>query len=94
MVPVASETPNTSEWSAEHVVPGEFDELVAGFWLHVEEQGNDATDGSSTWWMDVAGVTLLVDVDPDGRPTAVQFYGPGDYADPVPGVTYTDGRSD
>ncbi len=89
VVPVASETPDPSEWAAEHVVPGEFDEVVAGSWLHVEEMGNDADDGSSTWWMSIAGIVLFVDVAADGSPTGVQFYRPGEYDDPVPEVTYS-----
>lgn len=78
-----------AQWTAEHIIPGRFDELVAGGWLHVEEMGNDADDGSSTWWMSVAGIVLFVDVAADGSPTGLQFYAPGEYDDPVPGVTYS-----
>ena len=82
VVPVASETPSTSEWAAEHVVPGEFDELVVGSAIHIEQMTDE------TWWMNVGGVTLHVDIDRDGRPTRVQVDGPGDYDDPVPGCAY------
>jgi hypothetical protein len=60
----------------------EFDELVVDSWLHVE--GMD--DG--VYWMNVAGVTLWVTVDPDGHPTKVSVYGPHDYDEPVEGCTY------
>jgi hypothetical protein len=81
------------EWSTYHVLPGTvFDELVAGSWLHVEEMGQaDGDPGASTWWLNVAGATLWVDVAADGRPTSLTFYAPGEYADPVPGCTYRDG---
>jgi len=61
----------------------EFDELVVGRWLHVEQQ----TD-RGTWWMDVGGVVLWVRADYRGRPRRVTVYGPGEYNDPVEGCTY------
>ena len=61
----------------------EFDELVVGRWIHVEQM--DAT----VWWMNVGGVTVNVTVDRDGRPKRVDVYGPGDYGEPVPGCTYS-----
>lgn len=68
---------------AEHDLAGtEFDELVVGHWLHVEQMGN------GYWWMSVGGVTLHVRADRDGRPTHVMVHGPGDYDGPVPGCGY------
>src|SRR5262245_30899941 len=40
------------------------------------------------WWADIGGVTVWVKADRDGRPTAVDVYGPGDYAGPVEGCAY------
>lgn len=60
----------------------EFDELVIGRWIHLEAMGN------GRWWINIGGVTIWADADREGRPTAVCVYGPGDYADPVDGVTY------
>lgn len=75
--------PVESEWSRHIELPGtEFDELVIGSWIHLEQM----TD--SVWWMNVAGVTVNVRVDRDGRPEAVDVHGPGDYADEEPGVAY------
>lgn len=63
--------------------PGsEFDELVVGKWLHIEQMD------SGTWWMDVGGVTLWVRADRDGRPRRVAVYAPGNYADAVEGCDY------
>lgn len=71
------------EGSRVHVLPGtEFDELVVGSWLHVEQMD------TGRWWVNVGGVTVLVDVDRDGRPRRVNVYGPGDYDDTVEGCTY------
>ena len=48
------------------VLPGtEFDELVVGKWLHIEQQS------ATVWWMNVAGVNINVTVDRDGRPKYV-----------------------
>ena len=66
-----------------HELPGtEFDELVVGRWLHIEQQD------TGTWWMNIGGVTVWVRADREGRPRSVDVYGPGDYADPEPGVVY------
>ena len=72
-----------TQWTR-HVELGgtEFDELVVGHWIHIEQM--DAT----RWWMTVGGVVLWVDVDRDGRPRKVDVYGPGDYNAPVDGCTY------
>lgn len=72
-----------SEWRRDHVIEGtEFDELVVGRWIHVEQMGTRA------WWMNIGGLTINIGVDRDGRPRDVDVYGPGDYADPVEGVEY------
>lgn len=72
-----------SEWSRTHVLPNtEFDELVVGSWLHVEQMD------TGTWWMSVGGVTLWVKADRDGQPLRVDVYGPRDYAAPVDGCKY------
>ena len=64
-------------------IPGtEFDELVVGRWLHIEQMD------STLWWMNIGGVTVHVVVDRDGRAKAVTVHAAGDYADPVPGCTY------
>lgn len=65
------------------VLPGtEFDEVVVGSWLHLEQMD------TGLWWANVGGVTVNVRADRDGRPTLVQVFGPGDYADPVEGCAY------
>jgi len=60
----------------------EFDELVVGDWVHIEQMD------TGRWWMNVAGVTLWVTADRDGKPTAVTVFGPGAYGQAVDGVTY------
>jgi hypothetical protein len=73
-------------YRAGHQLPAntEFDELVVGRWLHVEQM--DAT----RWWMNVGGVTLWIDVDREGRPRRVDVYGPGEHAEAVDGCEYTE----
>lgn len=66
-----------------HVIENtEFDELVVGRFLHVEQMDTGA------WWMNVAGVTVHVHADRDDRPTSVWVCGPEDYDEPVPGCRY------
>ena len=60
----------------------EFDELVIGSWIHLEQMDN------GRWWMNVGGVTINVTADRDGQPKVVDVYGPGDYADLVEGCKY------
>lgn len=60
----------------------ELDEVVLGKFLHLEQQD------VGRWWLDIGGVTVWVSADREGRPTEVSVYGPGDYADALPGVTY------
>src|SRR5688572_5639129 len=64
-------------------LPGtEFDELVIGQWIHLEQMD------TGVWWMNIGGVTVWVHASEDGKPTNVSVYGPGDFADPVEGCTY------
>lgn len=70
------------EVSSESLPGTEFDELVIGQFLHLEQMD------TGRWWMNVAGVTVWIEADPGGRPTSVNVYGPGDYAGPVEGVVY------
>ncbi|MEU8151749.1 hypothetical protein [Nonomuraea sp. NPDC048901] len=65
-----------------HLANTEFDELVVGSWLHVEQMD------AHVYWMNVGGVTLNVRVDRDGRPQRVSVYGPGGYASSEDGVEY------
>jgi hypothetical protein len=61
--------------SHEYHFPGtEFDELVVGRWLHVEQKTG------RRWWMNVGNVTVWVTVRRDGTPKHVVIYGPHDYA--------------
>lgn len=70
-------------WAVDHDLSGtEFDELVVGHWLHVEQMD------TGFWWMNVGGVTVHVRADRDGRPTHVMVHGPDDYAGAVEGCTY------
>lgn len=75
-------TGNT-EGSMTHLIPGtEFDELVVGRWIHVEQLD------TGRWWLDIGGVTVQVVADRAGRPRHVSVFGPGDYAEPVDGCEY------
>ena len=60
----------------------EFDEMVIGRWIHLEQQ--DAGE----WWMSIGGVVVNVTADRDGRPRRVSVHGPGDYDGPVVGCVY------
>lgn len=63
-------------------LPGtEFDELVVGRFLHVENMGD-------CYWLNIAGVVITVVADRDGRPLRVRVTGPGDDDEPVPGCRY------
>ena len=75
------------EIAAQHstttILPGtEFDELVVGSWLHVEQMD------TGRWWANIGGVTVWVDADRDGRPRHVSVLGPGDYDGPRKGCAY------
>ena len=61
----------------------EFDELVIGRWIHLEQMD------TGKWWMNVGGVTINVTADRDGRPKVVDVYGPGDYGEPAGGCRYS-----
>lgn len=56
----------------------EFDELVVGHFLHVEQMD------TGLWWMDVGGVTVHVRADRDGNPKSVIV----DLDEKRDGVTY------
>ena len=60
----------------------EFDELVVGQWLHIEQMG------SGEYWMNIGGVTIDVTADRDGRPTSVLVQGPADYDSPRENCVY------
>jgi hypothetical protein len=60
----------------------EFDELVVGSFLHIEQMDE------GLWWMNIGGVTVHVRADPDGNPTSVRVSGPLDYDEPREGVVY------
>jgi hypothetical protein len=65
-------------------LPGtEFDELVVGHWIHLEQMD------TGRWWMNIGGLTVWVTADRDGRPVNVAVYGPGAYAPPEPGCSYS-----
>lgn len=69
--------------STVHVLAGtEFDELVVGRWLHVEQMD------TGTWWLNIAGVTVHVNADRDGQPRWVYVNGPGTYDEPTLGCQY------
>ncbi len=61
----------------------EFDELVIGRWIHLEQQD------AGQWWMSVGGVVVNVTADREGRPKRVSVYGPGDYDDGREGCEYS-----
>jgi hypothetical protein len=61
----------------------EFDELVVGRWIHLEQMD------TGRWWMNVGGVTVNITADRDGRPKVVDVYGPGDYGEAVEGCRYS-----
>lgn len=70
-------------FSREYHFPGtEFDELVVGEWLHVEQMSG------RRWWMNVGGVTLWVTADKDGKPKRVTVFGPTDCDVPREGCVY------
>lgn len=76
--------PADGEHHRGHLLPAaEFDELVVGRWLHVEQMDNH------TWWMNIGGVTVHVTADRDGRPTKVRVDGPEDYDTPREGCEYS-----
>ena len=72
------------DWASYITLEGtEFDELVVGSWIHLEQMD------TGTWWMNVGGVTVNIRVDRDGRPRVVDVYGPGDYGVSFPGCRYS-----
>ena len=76
--------PPPSDLTSHVVVEGtEFDELVVGSWIHLEQMD------TGRWWMNVGGVTVNITADRDGRPKVVDVYGPGDYGEAVEGCRYS-----
>lgn len=61
----------------------EFDELVIGRWIHLEQQD------SGLWWMSIGGVVVNVTADRDGRPKRVDVFGPDDYDGRQDGCAYS-----
>lgn len=65
-------------------LPGtEFDELVVGQWIHLEQMD------TNSWWMNIGGVTVWVRATRNGKAREVSVYGPNDYAEPVDGCKYS-----
>jgi hypothetical protein len=60
----------------------EFDELVVGRWIHLEQFD------AGRWYVSIGGVFINITADRDGRPKVIDVYGPGDYDDPVEGCRY------
>jgi hypothetical protein len=80
---IRPDLPPFEDTTARAVLAGtEFDELVVGRWLHVEQQD------AGKWWMSIGGVVVNVTADRDGRPRRVDVYGPGDYDGPAEGCAY------
>ena len=74
--------PTKADESVTVLADTEFDELVVGRWIHIEQMD------TGYWWMNIGGVTVHVRADGDGRPKHVMVHGPGDYDDPVEGCSY------
>lgn len=73
----------TDDHGQAHEFPGtEFDELVVGHAIHIEKMD------TGRYWMNVAGVTIWLTMDRDGRPKSVTVYGPNDYDAPSPNCSY------
>lgn len=72
-----------ADGSAHEFPHTEFDELVVGDWIHIEQMD------TGFWWMTIAGMVVHVNADRDGRPTRVTVHMPGEWDDPVPGCEYT-----
>lgn len=71
------------EHSWTHVLPGtEFDELVVGSFLHIEQLG------TGIWWMNIGGLTVHVSADRDGRPRNVSVHMPGHFDEATEGCVY------
>lgn len=70
------------EFNTAHLLPptAEFDELVVGRWLHVEQMDE------ALWWLDIGGLVVHVVADDDGRPVSVWW----DLDNSRDGVTYED----
>lgn len=72
-----------SEYRQAHHLPRtEFDELVVGSWLHIEQMD------TGFWTINIGGVHVHVWADRDGRPKEVMVHGPDDWTPAVKGVHY------
>lgn len=60
----------------------EFDELVIGRWIHLEQMD------AGVRHIVIGGVVVMVRADRDGRPRRVSVHGPGDYDGPAEGCEY------
>lgn len=71
-------------YGVHHELPAncEFDELVVGSWLHIEQMD------TGTWWMNIGGVTVHVTADREGKPKHVTVHGPDDYGAAIEGCKY------
>lgn len=77
------EFPSIVEHGQAHEFPGtEFDELVVGQFLHIEQMD------TGYWWGSIGGVVIHVKADRDGRPKVVTVHMPGMWDDAVPGCEY------
>lgn len=61
----------------------DLDEVVVGQFLHLEQKD------VGQYWLNIAGVTIWIQADRDGRPLEVDVFGPTDYDDPVNGCKYS-----
>ena len=80
---IRPDLPPFEDTTARTVLEGtEFDELVIGRWIHLEQMDAGA------WHIIIGGVVVTVRADRDGRPKRVAVYGPGDYDGPADGCEY------
>jgi hypothetical protein len=78
------EADGVTYWARYTEIPGtEFDEIVVGKWLHIEQMD------TGYWWGDVGGVTIHVRADRDGNPKHVTVHGPDRWAPAVLGCGYS-----
>ena len=76
--------PRSPDLTSHVVLEGtEFDELVIGRWIHLEQMD------TGRWWCNFGGVTINITADRDGRPKVVDVSGPGDYGEAVEGCRYS-----
>lgn len=78
----AANTPERLRETIEVYPDTEFDELVVGQWIHIEQMDDNL------WWMNIGGVTVDVRTDREGRPKQITVFGPYDYDQPREGCDY------